>query len=122
MTAGNVTLDFNTIFLVVVVIVLLVTLRTLFLYFFGANDPLMRNTEARLEANRKPEELIPAARAYEASRRFWALIIIIIVMWSLYGINPEAFVALAGSVWQFIVSVAQYVADFVRQMSVRLAQ
>lgn len=35
MTAGNVTLDFNTIFLVGVVVVLLLTLRTLFLYFFG---------------------------------------------------------------------------------------
>jgi hypothetical protein len=122
MTAGTVTLDFNTIFLVGVVIVLLLTLRTLFLYFFGANDPLMRNTEARLEANRKPEELIPVARAYEANRRFWALIVVLIVMWSLYGINPEASAALASSVWQFIVSIAQYVADFVRQMSVRFAQ
>ncbi len=122
MTAGNVTLDFNTIFLVGVVVVLLLTLRTLFLYFLGANDPLMRNTEARLEANRKPEELIPAAKAYEANRRFWALIVVIIVMWALYGINSEAFTELAGSVWQFIVGLAQSVAAFVGQLSARLAQ
>lgn len=82
----------------------------------------MRNTEARLEANRKPEELIPAAKAYEANRRFWALIVVIIVMWALYGINSEAFTELAGSVWQFIVGLAQSVAAFVGQLSARLAQ
>jgi hypothetical protein len=122
MIAGNVTLDFNTIFLVGVVIALLLTLRTLFRYFFGGNDPLMRNTGARIEANRKPEELLPVARAYEGERRFRAILAFIVIMWLLYAANPDAFVQLVGSVWQAIVQFAQAVADFARQLVTQFAQ
>lgn len=115
MATGSITVDYNTIFLVGLVIALIWSLRTLFLYFFGGNDPLMRNTGARIEANRKPEELLPVAQAYEGKKRFWAIIALIVVVWLLYAADSDAFVQLAGSVWQAIVQSAQMMADFVRQ-------
>ncbi|HAJ35457.1 MAG TPA: hypothetical protein DCL15_07165 [Chloroflexi bacterium] len=122
MTAGDLAIDFSTIVLVMFVLALLWTLRTMFLYFLGGNDPLMRNTGARIEANRKPEELLPVARAYEGEKRFRAILALILVMWILYAINPDAFVQLAASVWQVIVRGAQMAADFIRQLMTRLVQ
>lgn len=122
MTAGDLAIDFSTIVLVMFVLALLWTLRTMFLYFLGGNDPLMRNTGARIEANRKPEELLPVARAYEGEKRFRAILALILVMWILYAINPDASVQLAASVWQVIVRGAQMAADFIRQLMTRLVQ
>lgn len=122
MATGSITLDYNTIFLVGVVIVLLWSLRTLFLYFFGGNDPLMGNIDARIEANRKPEELLPVAKAYEGEKRFRAILALIIAMWILYAIDADAFIRLVTSVWQAIVQGAQMAADFVRQIMARFAQ
>lgn len=120
MATGDLAIDFSTIVLVVFVLALLWTLRTMFLYFFGGNDPLMRNTGARIEANRKPEELLPVARAYEGEKRFRAILALILVMWILYAINPDASVQLAASVWQVIVRGAQMVADSIHQLMTRL--
>jgi hypothetical protein len=122
MATGSITLDYNTIFLAGVVIVLLWSLRTLFLYFFGGNDPLMGNIGARIEANRKPEELLPVAKAYEGEKRFRAILALIIAMWILYAIDADAFIRLVTSVWQAIVQGAQMAADFVRQIMARFAQ
>lgn len=122
MATGDITIDFNTIVLVAFVVVLLWSLRTLFLYFFGGNDPLMRNTGARIEANRKPEELLPVAKAYESEKRFRALLFLVAVIWILYAIDRDASARLAASVWAAIVQGAQIAADFVRQIMLRLAQ
>ena len=121
MAVGELALDFNTLFIVFVVVALLWSVRTLFLYFFGGNDPLMRNTGARIEANRKPEELLPVARAYEGEKRYRAILFFIGLMWVLYFLNPDAFLDLTDSVWQAIVKLAQALADLARQALARLA-
>lgn len=114
MAISDITIDFNTIVLVAFVVVLLWSLRTLFLYFFGGNDPLMRNTGARIEANRKPEELLPVAKAYESEKRFRALLFLVAIIWILYAIDRDASARLAASVWAAIAQGAQIAADFVR--------
>ncbi|MFO7634328.1 MAG: hypothetical protein R6W76_17395 [Caldilinea sp.] len=115
MDADEFSLDINTLVLVAVVVVLLWSVRTLFVYFFGASGPLMKNTYARLEANKKPEELIPAAERDVAVKRFWALVAILAVVWILFSADQEAFVQLVESVCEMIIDAAQWLAQAFRQ-------
>lgn len=114
MNAGGLSLDINTLMLVAVVTVLLLSVRTLIVYFFGANGPLMKNTQARLEANKKPEELIPAAERDIAIRRFIAVGIVLGVIWLLYYADQEAFIRLVGAVWALVIEVAQWLTQAFR--------
>ena len=120
MNANGFTLDLNTLALVFVVLLLLWSVRTLLVYFFGANGPLMNNAWARLEANKKPEELIPAAERDVAVKRFWGLVAGLILVWFLYYADSEAFIRLAGAAWSVITTVAQWLAQEFRQFAAQL--
>jgi hypothetical protein len=122
MNADGISIDLGTLFLGTVVIVLFLSLRTIFIYFFGSSGPLMRNTYARLEANRKPEELIPEARAYEFQKQLRAILVIIGLMWVLYWVAPEASVELATALWQKIVESVQVLTQWLLQFAKQLLQ
>ncbi len=122
MNADGISIDINTLILVAFVIALLWTIRTLLIYFFGANGPLMRNTYARLEANKKPEELIPAAERDIAVKRFWALVAGLFVVWVLFRADEEAFLRLVEAVWALIIESAQWLSQVFRQLVSQLVQ
>ena len=122
MESNDFTVDFNTLVLVIFVIVIILSLRTILIYLFGSNGPLLRNVRSRRDANRPPDELIQETRAYESQRRFWMVIGLISVMWLLYWVDSAAFVQLFSSLWEAFIKVASFLAQGMREVIRRVLQ
>ena len=82
-------------FFVVVTGAIMLSVITLFIYFFGGPNPLSRNAEARLEAAQNPGQLLELWRQYRRRRRLGVLAVLALMFVGLVLLAPEAAIVLA---------------------------
>ncbi|HHY58171.1 MAG TPA: hypothetical protein GYA08_22360 [Chloroflexi bacterium] len=117
MVVGSLPLDLGALLIVAVVLAALWTLRTLFRYFLGGNKPLQKHIEARIEANKKPEEVRDAAEEYERIKLKRGLISVLVIILLVWWYDRALLDEIAVSLWNAI----QFLAGALGQLLTRIA-
>jgi hypothetical protein len=73
MDASYSSVNIVTMVLIGIAVLVMLSVFTLGVYFFGGSSPLERNAKGRIEANLKPEEVLTAHRQYNRFRFVFAL-------------------------------------------------
>jgi flagellar basal body-associated protein FliL len=82
-------INIATILLILIGGLVVLSLLTLAVYFFGGSSPLERNALGRVEAAQKPEEVLKAQRQYSSLRLIFTLVVVLGFYLFLRGTAPE---------------------------------
>ncbi len=82
---------------------------SLYNYFFGGADPLMKNAHARVEAARSPNELVAAGQDWRDRRRKGCLLLIFIAVLALVLFEPNTANRIAEILWSLVMRVVELV-------------
>ena len=81
-------LNLVTILLISMFVLVLLSLLTLAIYFFGGRSPLQRNVKGRIEAAVNPAEVLTAHRQYNRFRLIFTLALVVSFYWILHRTAP----------------------------------
>jgi hypothetical protein len=108
MVVANVPLDLGTLLIVVVVIAGFWTLRTLLKYFLGGNKPLREHIDARIEVNRKPEDVQDAADEYDRNKLKRALLFVLAFVLVVWRFDQPLLDEIALTLWEAVQAIAEW--------------
>ncbi len=100
-----------TVVLIVMGVVIVLSLLSLFVFWFGGRDPLRWNAEARVEAAQNPGNLLQADREYRRRLTSLRLLFLVAAVVILVQIAPKEARAVADAIGMLLVEVLNVVRD-----------
>ncbi len=98
-------------FVIAISLLVVLSIITLFNYFFGGPDPMRSNAQARVDAAQKPEILLADYRRYQRRKAVGALFVVTVLFGVLVFLAPEAAMTIVNGIWMAGVEIAEAIQE-----------